>query len=184
MEWVSVRVVEDLALYRFHHKCVVDSVKVMGTCPTCRVNLSRGQITLCKTMMRETSKDDAEKTKFGSKLVAIRDVLRRIHARSKDQSIVFIQFANIRDAMEEALRRVGITAFTLKGAVSTRTRTLDTFKATPKSVLLLCLEDSPSGMNLMNANHCLLVHPMFSDSPGEASRFERQVLSCAEAAAR
>jgi SNF2 family DNA or RNA helicase len=71
---------------------------------------------------------------------------------------------------------VGITAFTLKGGVSQRTRTLEDFKTTPKSVLLLSLGDSPSGMNLVNANHCLLVHPMFSDSPGEASRFERQAI--------
>ena len=76
--------------------------------------------------------------------------------------------------MHKALARVGITAFTLKGGVSQRTRTLEDFKTTPKSVLLLSLGDSPSGMNLVNANHCLLVHPMFSDSPGEASRFERQ----------
>merc|ERR1711904_701819 len=78
--------------------------------------------------------------------------------------------------MHKALERVGITAFTLKGGVSQRTRTIEAFKTTPKSVLLLSLEDSPSGMNLMNANHCLLVHPMFSDSPGEAIRFERQAI--------
>ena len=62
------------------------------------------------------------------------------------------------DSMQKALARVGITAYTLKGAVGCRTRTLQTFKETPKSVLLLSLEDSPSGMNLVNANHCLLVH--------------------------
>jgi DNA repair and recombination RAD54-like protein len=31
-------------------------------------------------------------------------------------------------------------------------------------------------MNLVNANHCLLVHPMFTESPDEAKRFERQAI--------
>ena len=31
-------------------------------------------------------------------------------------------------------------------------------------------------MNLITANHCLLVHPMFTDSPEEARRFETQAI--------
>ena len=74
---------------------------------------------------------------------------------------------------------MGIKAFTLSGSVASRTQTIDAFKQTPKSVLLLSLEQDVSGMNLVNANHCLLVHPLFSeeeDSAEEASRFETQAI--------
>ena len=94
--------------------------------------------------------------------MAIRDVLRKIHAESDEQSIVFIQFASIFDSMRKALEKVGIKAFTLSGTVASRTQTIDAFKQTPKSVLLLSLEQDVSGMNLVNANHCLLVHTLFS----------------------
>ena len=71
---------------------------------------------------------------------------------------------------------VGIEAFVLRGSATTRSQILRDFKATPKSVLLLSLEQSPSGMNLVNANHCLLVHPMFTGSQEEADRFESQAI--------
>jgi SNF2 family DNA or RNA helicase len=127
-------------------------------------------------MMEGAEEEDADKAQFGTKIVAIRDVLRKIHAESDDQSIIFIQFATIVESLRKTLEKVGITSFVLEGDVGKRTRTLQAFKQTPKSVLLLDLERSPSGMNLVNANHCLLVHPMFSDSPEEASRFETQAI--------
>merc|ERR1719379_730538 len=127
-------------------------------------------------MMRGAQEEDEDRAQYGSKIVAIRDVLRKIHAESNDQSIVFIQFANVVNSMRRALDKVGIKAFSLQGATSQRAKTLREFKETPKSVLLLSLEESPSGMNLVNANHCLLVHPMFTDSPDEACRFERQAI--------
>ena len=53
---------------------------------------------------------------------------------------------------------------------------LTAFERSPKSVLLLSLEGSPSGMNLVCANHCLLVHPMFTDDPAQARAWEKQAI--------
>jgi SWI/SNF-related matrix-associated actin-dependent regulator of chromatin subfamily A3 len=171
---------EDMAItacgHVFHFKCGLDSIRAQKKCPTCRHDLAERQISPCATLMKGAQEEDPEKTKFGSKIVAIRDVLRKIHAESDEQSIVFIQFASIFDSMRKALEKVGIKAFTLGGSVASRTQTIDAFKQTPKSVLLLSLEQDVSGMNLVNANHCLLVHPLFSDSTEEASRFETQAI--------
>ena len=170
---------EDMAItscgHLFHFDCGLDVIRNQKKCPTCRCTLGERQISRCATMMQGAEGEDPDKRQFGTKIVAIRDVLRKIHAESDDQSIIFIQFAYVVESMRKALEKVGIKAFTLEGHVKARTRTLQDFKDTPKSVLLLSLEHSPSGMNLVNANHCLLVHPMFSDSPEEASRFETQV---------
>ena len=140
---------EDMAItacgHLFHFDCVSDTIRAQKRCPTCRNNLGEHQISLCKDMMQGAGVEDLEKKQFGSKIVAIRDVLRKIHAESDDSSIIFIQFASIVESMRKALEKVGIKAFVLEGQVGTRTRILDQFKQTPKSVLLLSLEHSPSG---------------------------------------
>jgi DNA repair and recombination RAD54-like protein len=41
---------------------------------------------------------------------------------------------------------------------------------------MLSLEDDPSGMNLVAANHCVLVHPMFTESPALAVSYEKQAI--------
>jgi SNF2 family DNA or RNA helicase len=163
----------------FHFQCARDSVREQHKCPQCRCNITADQIIPCASMMegaQKHGKEDQDKREFGTKLVAIRDVLGKIHADSDDQSIIFLQFQNILEKMRQALEKIGIKAFTLSGTVNSRTRTLQSFKQTAKSVLLLSLENSPSGMNLVNANHCLLVHPMFCESQEEARRFEEQAI--------
>ena len=125
-------------------------------------------------MMKEATKDDADRCEFGSKIIAIRDVLLKIRNDSDDQSIVFIQFDRILKEMQRSLKKAGIKTYILEGDVNRRKMILEAFNKTKKSVLLLSLEQSPSGMNLVSANHCLLVHPMFTDSPGQAAAWERQ----------
>merc|ERR1712118_39788 len=50
------------------------------------------------------------------------------------------------------------------------------FAKETKSVLLLSLENDPSGMNLVCANHCLLVHPMSTSDPEQAAAWEEQAI--------
>jgi SNF2 family DNA or RNA helicase len=160
----------------FCYKCVSDAVRQRRSCPTCRHPLSQEKISYFSDIVSDTQDEDDEKRMFGSKIVAIRNVLRKIQMESDDQSIIFIQFSSILDVTEKALTEVGITTFVMRGQVKMRTRILNEFKRTPKSVLLLSLEQSPSGMNLVNANHCLIIHPMLTDSQEEADRFERQAI--------
>merc|ERR1712159_491328 len=65
---------------------------------------------------------------------------------------------------------------TLEGSIHGRAKVLEAFAKDKKGVLLLSLENSPSGMNLIHANHCLLVHPMFTESVDEAIAWERQAI--------
>ena len=46
----------------------------------------------CFPAFRGAQKEDPERAQFGSKIVAIRDVLRKIHSNSNDQSLIFILF--------------------------------------------------------------------------------------------
>merc|ERR1719453_1903276 len=111
----------------YHFSCVMESVRATRNCPTCRYPLSSTQITPCATMMQCTQDEDSENRIFGSKIVAIRNVLRKIHAESDDRAILFLQFANIVDSMQRALEKVGLKTFVLSGTVQVRTRVLQDF---------------------------------------------------------
>jgi SNF2 family DNA or RNA helicase len=160
----------------FHFACIRDSVQATRNCPTCRSNVDPHKISLAAMMMKGAKEDDDERSEFGSKIIAIRDVLLRIRSTSDDQSIIFIQFDKILREMHKSLKKAGIKTYILDGDVNRRKHVLEAFNKTPKSVLILSLEQSPSGMNLVSANHCLLVHPMFTDSPGQAAAWERQAI--------
>merc|ERR1719482_2557556 len=64
----------------------------------------------------------------------------------------------------------------LQGSVWGRSNILKEFALKENGVLLLSLESSPSGMNLIHANHCLLVHPMSTDNADTAIAWERQAI--------
>jgi SNF2 family DNA or RNA helicase len=159
----------------FHYECACMAA-TQKKCPTCRQPLSADQITMVSTMFRGAQDEDADKAAFGSKIVAIRNTIRKIHAESEDQTIIFIQFGGIMNEMNKALTKAGVRAYVLEGNVDRRKKILEAFAKTPRSVLLLSLESSPSGMNLVSANHCLLVHPMFTDNPAQAIAYERQAI--------
>ena len=80
---------------------------------------------------------------------------------------------------EKMFKANGIDTLVLSGGVTNRQQLLQRFQSGTEaadSVLLLSLADSVSGMNLVCANHCILVHPMFAASPARALAYERQAV--------
>merc|ERR1712096_6324 len=99
-----------------------------------------------------------------------------IQCETDDSAIIFLQWNSVLFALEKALKQVDVPVHVLKGGVHARTKALAAFEKEKKGVLLLSLESSPSGMNLVSANHCLLVHPMFTDKREDAIAWERQAI--------
>lgn len=67
----------------------------------------------------------------------------------------------------------------LQGSLMARTLVLRRFMddtSKDSSILLLSLEQSPSGMNLVCARNVLLVHPMYAKNREEAINFEKQAI--------
>jgi SNF2 family DNA or RNA helicase len=114
--------------------------------------------------------------KYGSKLAAVLSVLEKVHTESDDKSIVFVQWRAISNKLKDALKDVGLKVFQLYGLTKQREATLRAWETEPKSILLLSLDDDTSGMNLVAANHCLLVHPILTYSKDSAVRDEEQAV--------
>ena len=87
-----------------------------------------------------------------------------------------LRWNRIGNQLKKALEAVNIKVYALSSNVYQRSATLEAFAKEPKSVLLLSLENDPSGMNLVAANHCLLVHPMSTSDPEQAAAWEKQAI--------
>mmetsp|Transcript_31100 Transcript_31100/g.103602 ORF Transcript_31100/g.103602 Transcript_31100/m.103602 type:complete len:169 (-) Transcript_31100:30-536(-) len=93
--------------------------------------------------------------------------------------LVFMQWDAIAAQLERALRFVGVPPLVLRGPLVQRQKVLARFTESQDveaSVLLLSLEHSPAGMNLVCAHHVFLVHPMHAETPEEAAACEAQAI--------
>merc|ERR1712032_1110807 len=91
--------------------------------------------------------------------------------------VVAMQWDTITAHMERSLQAAGITPIVLRGHLSQRQKAIARFvdtSATDASVLLLSLEQGPTGMNLACAHHLIFVHPVYTERPDDAAGYEAQ----------
>merc|ERR1712166_1622981 len=102
--------------------------------------------------------------------------------RGKDATakiVLFVQWLPLMLHLRDALAAHGVQALALHGGTYDRQELIQRFQfgsAADDGVLLLSLADSVSGMNLVCANHCILVHPMYAESRARALAYERQAI--------
>ncbi|CAE8624736.1 unnamed protein product [Polarella glacialis] len=164
----------------FCKDCIESWVKERSSCPTCvqpiRSAQPAAEVLACE---REGGANVGRVSKFGSKLQAVCEQLDRIW---KDEpgakTIIFVQFEVLLKKLEGALKDSGLPCLTLRGGIFERRRIIRQFQSggDQNKVLLLSLEKSPSGMNLVCCHHLLLVHPMQAESREAAIGFERQAI--------
>jgi SNF2 family DNA or RNA helicase len=64
----------------------------------------------------------------------------------------------------------------MMGHTKQRDAILRSWETEPKSILILSLDEDTSGMNLVAANHCLIVHPICTFSKTNAVSEEEQAV--------
>lgn len=124
---------------------------------------------------------DAVRQKFGSKIARVIETIRAIHAEEGEDTkcVVFIQWDAIAAHLERGLEAVGIKPLVLRGQLLQRQRVISRFvdsKTADSSVLMLSLDQSPTGMNLVCSHHVLLVHPMHAERAEDAVTHEVQAI--------
>jgi len=129
--------------------------------------------------LRETLGE--KRSKWGSKIAKVVERIEEIHEAEGDRTkaIVFVQWELVMAQLEKGLRAVGIEPLVLRGNLMQRQRVLSKFvdhSTSETSTLLLSLEQSPTGMNLVCAHHVLLVHPMYTEVSDEAVSYEMQAI--------
>ncbi|CAJ1350581.1 unnamed protein product [Effrenium voratum] len=164
----------------FCQDCIGSWLKTKGKCPTCNRALQISKVALAKEVLSRSQEAESSRvSRFGSKLEAVCGQLRKIWSKEQDAKvIIFVQFEVLLKKMKVALEEVGMPCLTLQGSVFERRRVIRQFHAQglDNRLLLLSLERSPAGMNLVCSHHLVLVHPMLAESPKAALSFERQAI--------
>lgn len=169
--------------HAFHEECIQQSLAVSSLCPICRAPATARQATnLASLFSPKTLEAHSElKMKVGSKTASIVETLAAIREEGGDSEkcVVFIQWDVMMKHLEKAMLTAGMVPLVLRGSMAQRTKVIRSFmddKSEKSSILLLSLEQSPSGMNLVCARNIFLVHPMHARNREEAINFERQAI--------
>jgi len=180
--------------HAFHQECLYQALSQQQSCPICRQPATAAQATNladlfaaaeAKSGESELASADAELSRScGSKVAAIVNTIRQLQGpdgvnAGAEKCVIFIQWDGVMRHLERGMRSVGLSPIVLQGSVIQRTLLLKKFmdeKAPESSILLLSLEQSPSGMNLVCSRNVFLVHPMHARTKQEAINFERQAI--------
>lgn len=115
--------------------------------------------------------------KFGAKLAKLVKIVKSIP--EDDRILVFLQWPDLMDKLEEALTAAKVDVITLQGTATKKANALESFQqATNESrVLLLAVHDaSAAGSNLTTANHAIFVGPLLVPSLFKFRSIETQAV--------
>jgi SNF2 family DNA or RNA helicase len=113
----------------------------------------------------------AERFSFGTKVQRIMDTLTNIwQTQSGAKVLVFCQWELLRVTVQMALEHYRVDYVTLQGNEIERAYNIPRFaESAGTNVMLLSMEVSPSGLNLVMANHVILVQPTWHGEDHEKS---------------
>jgi len=164
----------------FCKDCITSCITKSGECPTCRTSLQLHGIAPAKEILSRNQEACSLRVhRFGSKVEAVCNQLKNIWKKEEGAKvIIFVQFQVLLKKMEGALTSLGLSCLTMRGHIFERRRAISQFHnhGRENQILLLSLERSPTGMNLVCCHHLILVHPMVAENRETALSFERQAI--------
>lgn len=99
----------------------------------------------------------------GSKLVHVIELLCDIKSRG-ERAIMFVQWTSLMRVVKATLHEAGVLAAQIYGNSNTRDLAIKKMQSGEVDVLLLSLETSSSGLNLVEANHVIFAHALTHDN--------------------
>lgn len=165
----------------FHVACAGAAVARKGCCPQCRRSTTAQLIIPVAEQLGGQTPVTPLRAKYGSKLTQVVQTIQDIQLEEGDvtKCVIFVQWESIVSYLASYLGELGIPPLVLRGTAGHRQKVLSSFVDgldKESSVLVLSLEQSPTGMNLMCAHHLLLVHPMYAERSEDAVEFEMQAI--------
>jgi len=118
---------------------------------------------------------------FGTKITQLVTKVKTL-VEEGDRVLIFVQFADLKDTVAEALECNGVRTLQVKGSVGQQVKALSVMQNTdlaegdPRVLLLTMDDESSSGVNLTLANHAVFVHPLLADSQQQYDAYETQAI--------
>ena len=141
-------------------------------CPSCEAGIEKGSLLYDTVNGNGDNKEQGTPIPdyvLSSKMTAAMEEIQRIRREhSGDKLIVVSQFTSFLSALEPHLDKRGVQFMRLDGTMNSmaRTKVIGTFTQpeSPISVLLLSLKAGGVGLNLVSANHMLVLEPTWNPS--------------------
>ncbi|KAL4472296.1 hypothetical protein ABPG72_011657 [Tetrahymena utriculariae] len=142
-------------LHNFCFDCFESLCKNLSVpdCPYCNQQISKQTVIIHPEFTEKNQ----------SKLEKFLDDFHKIPI--KDKVIVFTQFHDLTKKISQKLQKIDIPHVVLLGEPSEINIRLNTFKKIPEvRILIMSIEQAASGINLIEANHVIFMHPIFGVS--------------------
>lgn len=138
------------------HACISHAIRQKPECPICKSRLTSKAIHIIKT---ETSQQDNIR-RYGTKFTKVIELLTGIVER-KEKVVIFGQWLGIVLALRTILLEQEFNVLAVVGNTSTRCNAVKKFLKGKLDALILCLDNSASGLDLGIANHVIFMHSIF-----------------------
>lgn len=153
--------------HAFCRKCIIEMTRHgHRQCPVCRVSVhSTGPF--AATLIGKYAPPRA---------ISVAKLCMDV-ASAGERALIFSQYVTVTRYLAEVLAAHGVQAFSVDGSSVQRTTALRNFSETG-SVLLLPLDSSVSGVDLVSANHVVFPHELVGDAAHVSELEKRAVSRC------
>ena len=148
----------------FCSECIHNCLEYNKQCPMCKKNISINsiyEIVNNKSINNDNTLDNYYMKTYGSKLGKIIALTKQITADQNNRIIIFSQWDNMLHLVSKTLNYVNVKNTFLTGNVWVKTASLNKFKnINDVNVIMLSLNNSASGANLIEATHIIFIEPI------------------------
>lgn len=132
--------------------------KESPSCPTCKVAFS--ETSAHEVLPLDKPDHHAQNVaRYGSKITHLIENLHEIIERG-EKVLIFVQWCSLMRALKNIFQEQKIRTGCLSNNIQTRASVLHKFDRGESDVLILLLEASSSGLNLVQANHIIFLHAL------------------------
>lgn len=146
----------------FCKNCIFRNLEINTCCPTCRFH------PLKPDEVRIVSSTESS----GSKIWALVNMV----CEMKERVIIFAQWKDLLRLIRTALKIGNVKAQLLEGTTMQRANLIEHFVSDNRGVLLICIQDSFSGLHLPFAKHIIFAHA-FVGEIGRVQSWEHQAVA-------
>lgn len=151
--------------HMFCSDCLKQCLNFQKKCPECRNSLKDKEI--YSISAKNNNSDDSNNPlidKYGSKLGKLISICRILIANKNNRIIIFSQWESMLTLVGKSLADNGVNNAFVKGNVWCRNKSISKFKkGNDTKVIMLSLNNSASGTNLIEATHVIFIEPVDSD---------------------
>jgi len=148
----------------FCRTCLVKCLQQKYQCPICKKEVTPKDAHEIRRSVNNAvdEKNEDRVARYGSKLANFLDLLQSIIDK-QEKVIVFVQWTSLLCSIREILQENNINAGVVFGNTACQNSAVRRFKNDNLNILMLSLENSSSGLDLVESNHLIFVHALVGE---------------------